>query len=225
MIDMPKQKDLKRLVRSRMQKTGESYTAARVHVTRTKKAPAKTPAEFETLAGIKDATILAKSGKAWVEWVRILDAIDGANLAHRDIASFVHDEHGVDGWWSQSVTVGYERIKGLREIGQRRSGAYEASKSKTLPVRAAVAFDAFVNVRTRKKWLADVAFTVRKATPSKSVRITWPDGTDVMVWITPKGEKCSVAVQHTKLASRAAQTSYKAYWAEKLAALEELLGD
>ena len=26
---MPKQKDLKRVVRSRMQKTGESYTAAR----------------------------------------------------------------------------------------------------------------------------------------------------------------------------------------------------
>ncbi|MCI0451331.1 MAG: hypothetical protein L0Z51_02940 [Candidatus Latescibacteria bacterium] len=222
---MPKQKDLKRLVRSRMQKTGESYTTARVHLTRTKKAPAKTAAEFETLAGIKDATILAKSGKAWAEWVRILDAIDGANLPHRDIASFVHDEHGVDGWWSQSVTVGYERIKGLREIGQRRSGAYEASKSKTLPVRAAVAFDAFVNARTRKKWLADVAFTVRKATPSKSVRITWPDGTDVTVWITPKGEKCSVAVQHTKLVSRAAQASYKVYWAEKLAALVELLGD
>jgi len=29
---MPKQKDLKRVVRTRMRKTGESYTTARIHV-------------------------------------------------------------------------------------------------------------------------------------------------------------------------------------------------
>lgn len=36
---MPKQKDLKRVIRSRMQKTGESYTAARAQLLR-KREPA-----------------------------------------------------------------------------------------------------------------------------------------------------------------------------------------
>ena len=35
---MPINKDLKRLVRARMRKTGEAYTAARAHITKTPKA-------------------------------------------------------------------------------------------------------------------------------------------------------------------------------------------
>ena len=37
---MPRNKDLKRLVRARMRKTGEAYTAARAHITRKPKANA-----------------------------------------------------------------------------------------------------------------------------------------------------------------------------------------
>lgn len=222
---MPKQKDLKRLVRSRMKKTGESYTAARVQLTK-KAIPAKVttaPTDYAGLAGMSDEAIRAKTGKTWAQWVRALDAIDAATLPHREIAKHVHSHDDISGWWSQSVTVGYERIRGLRDIGQRRGGSYEMSKSKTLPVRAPVAFDAFATTRGRAKWLPGVKLTVRKATAPKSVRITWPDKTSVEVWITAKGEKCSVAVQHTKLTSKADATARKAYWAERLDALAESL--
>jgi len=223
-IDMPKQKDLKRLVRSRMQKTGESYTTARVQLTKkssSKKAPA--PVDYAALAGMSDAAIREKTGKTWAQWVRALDAIGAATMLHRDIAEHVHTAFDVPGWWTQAVTVGYERIRGLREIGQRRGGAYEASKSKTLPVSATVAFNAFTNARTRKQWLPGVKLTVRKATSPKSVRITWPDKTNVEVWITAKGNKCSVAVQHTKLVSKEDANARKAFWAERLSELAELV--
>jgi hypothetical protein len=223
MIGMPKQKDLKRLVRSRMKKTGESYTAARVHITRKKRAAKSARVSLETLAGIKDKTILAKSGKSWAQWVRALDAIDATKLPHRDIAAHVHSTYAVPGWWTQAVTVGYERIRGLREIGQRRGGGYEASKSKTLSVPASVAFDAFTSTRVRNKWLPDLNVKIRKATSPKSLRITLPDQTSVDVWITAKGGRCSVAIQHTKLASKEDVTARKAYWAERLATLEKLL--
>lgn len=222
---MPKQKDLKRLVRSRMKKTGESYTAARVHITRKKNPPAKpspTP-DYAALAGMSDESIRTNTGKTWAQWVRALDAIDAAKLPHRDIAEHVRSTYAVPSWWTQSVTVGYERIRGLREIGQRRSGSYEASKSKTLAVPASAAFAAFVTARIRKKWLPGVDLKIRKATAPKSVRITWPDETFVEVGITAKGEKCSVAIAHTKLASKSDANARKAYWAAKLAALEELL--
>ncbi len=39
---MPKQKDLKRLARSRTQKTGESYTTSRSQLLKKKASPAKT---------------------------------------------------------------------------------------------------------------------------------------------------------------------------------------
>ncbi len=221
---MPKQKDLKRLVRSRMQKTGESYTTARVQLTK-KAASKKLPAvDYAARAGMSDEAIRENTGKTWAQWVRALDAIGAATMPHRDIANHVHTEFEVPGWWTQAVTVGYERIKGLREIGQRRGGAYEASKSKTLRVTASAAFSAFANARTRKKWLP-IDVVVRKATSPKSVRMTWPDQTSVEVWITAKGEKCSVAVQHTKLVSKEDANARKAFWREKLAALDELLSD
>ena len=54
---------------------------------------------------------------------------------HREIAKWVEDQHPqVGGWWRQSVAVGYERIRGLRAVGQGRDGCYTAGKSRTLPV-------------------------------------------------------------------------------------------
>lgn len=221
---MPKQKDLKRLVRSRMKKTGESYTAARGQITRTSSLARKpTAPDYAALAGMSDDAIHTKTGKTWAQWVRALDAIDATKLPHRNIAAHVHSTYAVPGWWTQAVTVGYERIRGLREIGQRRGGGYEASKSKTLPVPASVAFNAFTSTRVRNQWLPGLNVKVRKATSPKSVRITLPDQTSVDVWIVAKGDKCSVAIQHTKLVSKADVTARKAYWAEKLATLDKLL--
>lgn len=222
---MPKQKDLKRLVRARMQKTRESYTAARGQITRGSHppAPAPTPPDYAALAGMREDTIRAKTGRSWAGWVRTLDAIGAEGLSHGEIARHVAETYDISGWWSQTVTVGYERIRGLRDIGQRRSGTYEASKTKTLPVSAAVAFDAVTNARIRRRWLPGVAVTIRKASPPKSVRISWPDGTDVAVWITKKGDRCSMAIQHAKLRSKGDVAERKAYWADRLTALAALV--
>ena len=221
---MPKQKDLKRLVRSRMKKTGESYSTARVHVTRRKPPRSETPPtpDYAALAGMSDSAIRAGSGKTWAQWVQALDDVDATKMSHGDIAKHVRREYNVGDWWAQGVTVGYERIRGLREKGQRRGGGYEASKSKTFPVTAAVAFDAFADAGTRRKWLG-VEVVVRKTTAPKSVRMTWPDGTGVEIGIVAKGGKCSVGVQHTGLASKADRVARKAFWTERLAALDKLL--
>ena len=73
----------------------------------------------------------------------------------------------------------------------------------------------------RARWLPDPQFTVRKATPGKSMRITWVDGrTSVEANFYAKGlGRSQVAVQHNKLPDAAAGKRMKAYWAE---ALEQL---
>ena len=65
---------------------------------------------------------------------------------------------------------------------------------------------------------------MRTAVPNKSVRLTWEDGTSVEVYLTPKGRsKSVVAIQHTKLESRAAVDRMKAFWAQQLDVLAERL--
>jgi len=223
---MPRQKDLKRVVRTRMSKTGESYTAARAQVLRRKLTvvPPLPEPDYLKLTGYRDETVLEKTGRTWKDWVDYLDAAGAKDQPHGEIARLVYARGGISGWWSQMVSVGYERIRGLRAIGQRRSGSWEAKKSKTFPVPVAVLFDAFAKPRVRAKWLTGAKYTVRKASAPKSMRITWEDGSSVELWFMAKGEaKSSVAVQHVKLPSKEEADRLRSYWSDRFDALAEML--
>jgi len=235
---MPRNKDFKRLVRARMSKTGESYTAARATIltrsaaetratrrTAGKPAAASTPRpDYESLAGIADAAIKAKTGCTWERWVHALDHHSAAEMPHRDIASLVVKKYKIDGWWAQAVTVGYERIKGLRAIGQRRDGTFEANKSRTFNVPVATLFDAWANARLRGRWLDGSIHKVRTRTPNKSMRLDGQDRSIVAVGFMSKGPaKSVVAVQHTKLRDRTTASRLKQYWSERLDALGDVL--
>lgn len=223
---MPTDKDFKRLVRGRMQKTGEAYTTARAHLRKQKPAATVSPApgDYAGLAGRSDAILKERTGCTWERWVKALDHAKAYTWPHREIAKYVRERYKIPGWWAQSVTVGYERIKGLRAIGQRRDGTFEANKSKTFPVPLTRLYGAFHSARLRSRWLPGVNLTVRTATRDKSIRITWPDRTSVVVGFERKGPRKSlVAIQHGKLPDQSAATRAKEYWAERLGALREIL--
>jgi hypothetical protein len=205
-----------------MQKTGESYTAARAHFAPTRPTPPRI--DYARLSGRSDEILKQRTGCTWERWVKALDHVRAHEWSHRDIARYVREQYKIDGWWAQTVTVGYERIKGLRAVGQRRSGAWEASKSRTFAVPVDRIFRAFHDPRQRKRWLVGVKPTVRTARPGKSMRMSWPDGTSVVVGFAAKGaSKSQVAIQHEKLADQAAAARAKAYWAERLDALGDTL--
>ena len=215
---MPKQKDLKRLVRARMRKTGEAYTAARLHLVR-RREPKR---DLAKSAGMSDASVRKATGRDWSEWVRVLDAAGAAQKPHREIARHLASL-GLPSWWSQMVTVGYERIRGLRERGQRRGGAYRASKSRTFPVGVERLFHAFASAAMRRRWLP-VKLSVRAQTPHKRMRVVWQDGTVVLAGFVSKGAaKSSVAVEHQGLSGRSAMDAMKKTWSEALDRLAELL--
>ena len=252
---MTSQKDFKRLVRGRMQKTVESYTAARSNLLRRsaergdpsakRKAQGAesngqaamvaaptvvgadgsvsatvTPTDFARIAGMSDAKLKEKTGCTWERWVWALDQVNAQAWPHSEIARYVHEKYKVPGWWSQTVTVGYERIRGLREKGQRRSGSWEAAKSKTIGASVGTIFKSFKQPKQRSAWLPGITAVVRTSVPNKSLRLTWEDGTSVEVSLVAKGRsRAQVAIQHTKLPDRDAANRMKAFWAERLEAL------
>jgi hypothetical protein len=234
---MTRDKDRKRIIRRRMKTTGESYTTARRHVVAraahagarssaaASAAPSRNPSiDHAAIAGMSDDKIERQTGHDWSDWLRLLDAEGADIMIHRDIARLVHDKYGVAGWWSQTVTVGYERLKGRRAIGQRMSGSYEASKSRTFDVPVSTLFKACADDKARTRWLDGVDATVRTATAPKTLRLQWPDGTIVAFWFTSKGpRKSAVALAHTKLASKAALDTAKTEWAARLDRLSRSL--
>ncbi|MBI4500878.1 MAG: hypothetical protein HY700_06920 [Gemmatimonadetes bacterium] len=229
---MTTNKDFKRLVRARMRKTGEAYTAARRHLVTRQPSPAapvaalhQPPAtEYARIARMSDEALKAKTGCTWQRWVTALDSHQAYNWSHRAIAEFIREKYHVPSWWTQTVTVGYERIKGLREVGGRRDGSgFEATKSKTFEVPVSRLYRAFKEKGIRTRWLPGVTPAIRTAKQNKSIRMTWPDGTSVELYFAKKGvRKSQVQVQHRRLADKATATGVKQYWAGRLAALDEL---
>ena len=215
---MTKAKDLKRLVRARMQKTGESYTAARLQLAKKRESTR----DLATIAGMSDASVRRQTGRSWAEWVRVLDAAGSAAKSHREIAAYV-SSLGTPSWWTQMVTVGYERIRGLRERGQQRGGGYQITKSRTFAVPVARLFAAFVSRRLCSRWLP-TGVTLRSMTANKRVRLGWTDGTQAVVGFTAKGVAKSIAaVQHEKLADRTQADAMKKAWAEYFDKLGDLI--
>lgn len=224
---MPVEKDLKRLVRARMRKTGESYTTARARL-RAKRsgagqraAPAKPPPDFAALAGMSDAAVAKRTGRDWKQWVALLDRAGAAKLPHAEIAKWLRAEHDLPPWWSQTVTVAYERIRGLREKGQRRGGTFTVNKSKVYPVPLSDLWTAFVRCDA---WIGDGALRMSKATRHRSMRMRWSDDTPVTAMFFEKGPgKSQVQLQHDGFETREEAARLRAFWTERLAALGEVL--
>jgi hypothetical protein len=165
---------------------------------------------------IGDAAVLARTGRGREEWFTLLDAAGALAWAHAGIARWLVEEHTVDPWWAQSVTVGYEQARGLRAPGQRPDGSFEAGASRTYPLPVEQVLRWLADAEQRDRWL-DVVPEVRGTPSVRSVRWGWPDGTRVTIHLLGQpGDRTRVSVQHKGLADAEALPPRKAYWAERL---------
>src|SRR5687768_11383640 len=84
---MTRQKSFKRLVRTRMDKTGESYTAARAALLAADQAQSS---HGPTLT-MSDEAIHRRTGRGWEEWFDLLDNGGALQRSHKEIATWVTD--------------------------------------------------------------------------------------------------------------------------------------
>jgi hypothetical protein len=222
---MTKDKTFKRHVRDRMAKTGESYAAARTHATeKRERVEAARGRLADTSDRPSDGKVLEASGKKWAAWFTLLDRWGARERKHGEIAAHLVDEYSVPGWWAQSITVWYERSRGLRLKHQQKDG-FTVSASKTVGVAVEDAYDAFVNPNTRRRWLTDGSMSVRTKRPGRDARFNWGDGsTRVVVFFEQKGPaKTTVSVAHERLPDPDEAETAKEAWRERLKGLKTLL--
>lgn len=187
-------------------------------------APDAAPTDLAALAGQSDESVQRATGRNWSEWVALLDAVDAHTWPHPDIARWIRaNVDDVSGWWSQSVTVGYERIKGLRAVGQRRDGSYEINRSRTIRADLAAVYRACADPAQWPSWMPGADGEVTSTIEDRSVRIAWHDGTRVQLYLTDKGDRVSLAAQHGGLDDPDAADAAKADWGRRLDTLKELL--
>ena len=240
---MTRARSLKRVIRERAAKTGERYTVARRHVLTAvapraaAAVPAVRPAPATPAKGtVSDAKAIEKTGHGLDHWFAVLDRFGAVEKGHTAAARHLYADHKVPGWYSQGITVAYERARGVRAPNQRCDGEYEVSVSKVIAADPARVIKAFTDARARKRWIgkADpkLAAALTAAVTGKTskgfvvrpdglarFRYKW-DGSVVQFYLQPRpGPKVSLVVQHTKLAGAAAVEERRAQWKAAFGAL------
>jgi hypothetical protein len=252
---MTRARALKEVIRARAAKTGERYTAARRHVlnelgTQPKPIipfpppPAATPATpkmaaVATKGGLSDAKALEKTGHGLDHWFGVLDRFGGAAKGHTALARHLYDDHSVPGWYSQGITVAYERARGVRAVNQRCDGEFEVSVSKVVNAKTTEVVKAFTDARQRKRWTNGVDANLVKALaagidgPGSKKVVVRPDGlgrfrykwgeTIVQFYLVSKpGNKVSVVATNSKLADGAMVEARRAAWRTALNGLAQM---
>ena len=228
---------LKQAIRARARKTGERYTAARLHVLGQGKPatrPVPAPSAPPPSRPFSDAALVAKTGHGFDHWFAVLDAFGAAARGHTASARHLRDDHGVPGWHSQGITVAYERERGLRAVNQAKGG-FQVTVTKAVHVTVPAVVKA---LRRGRPWLEGADPGLRTALaravrpPSKGIttradglarlRYKW-DGTTVEFWIEPRPRGASVAVGNLALADAAAVEVRRGQWRPALGALKEAL--
>jgi hypothetical protein len=219
---MTRQKSFKRLVRARMARTGESYTAARATLLA---ADEQTGSGRPPLAA-SDERIRARTGRGWEAWFALLDASGMAERPHLEIARWVADQLGAEllDWDSQAVATSYERARGLRAVGERADG-FAVSASRTVAVPVEELYDAVLDGSRRRGWLEGDELLARTVTRPRTARFDWGDGsTRVMMTLEAKGPgKSTVTVEHSRLADAEQRDRTGDAWRARLTTLKSLL--
>ena len=206
---MPTQKTFKHRVRTRMAKTGESYTAARRHLlSKTASAPSAEVLETAQLVeavpddarGVSESSMIRATGHDHAKWFRSLDAWDATAHTHTEIARWLGEVHGVPPWWTQSITVAYERARGMRTRHQMADG-FSVSVTRTIAVAPAAVLEAFTDPTHRASWLGEAVVTPRPTRARLTARFDWADPVSrVVVTVAAKDDGRSLlAVAHERL--------------------------
>lgn len=183
-------------------------------------APIKTP----HTPAISDDTVKAKTGKDWSGWFRVLDRAHAAKLPHKEIARLLVTKHKIPGWWSQMVTVEYERARGLRAMHEQGDG-FSFTLSRTLPVSLDKLYAAAADAKRRTRWFPKGLFTATSQTENKYLNGRWKGVAKLTAGFYAKGaQKAQIAVALSKLKDAASREAERTAWKaalEKLASLAQ----
>ena len=227
---MTTQESFKKRIRARMQETGEKYNAARraliEQARRREEAPRRDGADGgdRTWAAdpeLSDDAITEATGRGWDAWVELIEAGPVAEQGHTAVAAWLQAEHGVEGWWAQAVTVGWERITGRRLPHQMADGTFTANKSRTLDIGADQLRGLLLDPDGRDALFPAHDAELRSRPDANALRLGLGQGVAVIA-VDPRDDgRTTVSVSHEKLPIADDVELWKDFWDDWLSALAD----
>lgn len=215
---MTTQESFKKRVRARMARTGERYTTARQSLLDTTSSVGR---RWASEPEFGDDAVQAATGRGWNDWCDLIDGWPRATWDHGACARRLQADHDLDGWWSQAVTGGYERITGRRLPGQMPDGTFTANKSRTVRVDAGELRRLLLSDEHRADLFPSEATELRSRPTSKSIRLGVGGGVASIDLSAKDDGRTTITVQHEKLATADDIDRWKFWWSEWLDAIDD----
>ena len=193
---------------------------------------------------ISNEAVIAATGKSWDEWRRLLKQTVREEWSHKQIVTYLRENHHLSHWWGQTVTVDFEQsIKG-RKIGQTQSADFQIGVRKTLDIPLKKTWDFLMSREGINFWLGHIDMLaleegsayrtdtettgiIRINKPYHHIRLTWkPRRWDVesilqiRVYTTPSG-KTTIALHQEKLKNDHIRDEMRSHWKKVLNAINE----
>jgi uncharacterized protein YndB with AHSA1/START domain len=196
----------------------------------------------EQYGGISDEAVMEATGRSWEEWVALLDEEGAGELSHKEIAELLITRGFIDrddGWWAQSVTVGYEYAKGRRVKGQTADAGFQLGVQRTLPVQPSRLWQFLTSAEGLAVWLGEgikalrmekgatyrsadgTQGEIRTVYPGEKLRLTWQlpgweNESTLQLYLMDKGEKTALRFHQEKLTGPEQRAEMKEHWQEVL---------
>ncbi len=193
---------------------------------------------------IAEDRVIKATGHGWDHWFSVLDDFGCKAKGHKESAKHLLDL-GVSAWWSQTITIEYEVVNGIRKPSQRSDSKFGLSVQRTINTPVERCWAAFSTKDGLESWLASgvqISFEVGGVYTSKEgdqcqfkkiehhalIRMTWEHpkhtaGSEVEVEFDDKGDRTTVRLSHTKIANKSECDDLKAAWGSVMNDLKKTL--
>ncbi len=219
---MTRQESFKKRVRARMATTGERYTTARKALL-AKAGPADEPSgrPWVSPPEMGDGAVCDGTGRSWAGWCDLIDSFAIEPWDHATAAARLEAEQPINGWWAQTITVGYERITGRRLPHQMADGTFTVNKSSTVTADADELRGLLLDGRHRRDLFPDQATELRSKPTAKAIRLGVGPGV-ATIGLAPKPDgRTTITVQHQKLPTFDDVERWKYWWSDWLEAVDQ----
>jgi uncharacterized protein YndB with AHSA1/START domain len=194
---------------------------------------------------ISDEAVRAATGRAWDEWVALLDERGATELSHKQIVAMLAAGLIESSWWRQSVANGYEKRTGKRVLGETADTGFQVGVRRTLPLAMDDAWRLLTSPEGVRAWLGDVrGFALEKGatyttadgasgevrvSSGRHLRVTWqPPGwaraSTIQVRVLPAGARTTLSFHEEHLPGAAAREERRRHFEAALDALQERAG-
>lgn len=176
---------------------------------------------------VSDASIRKATGRSTDEWFALLDARGGTGGDHKSRVRLLAEAGLASAWHQQTLTVMYEKERGLREPGQTATAGYEIGVRRTVPLPPDQVWARLTSARGLPEWLEaapplepgtrfalpdGATGEVRTVQPGSRVRLVWKGGSTLQVTLTPTARGCTVTFHQEKLPDGATRERMREHW-------------